>query len=283
VKPPPVITFLSDYGYRDEFVGVCHGVIARRCWPARIIDITHEIPRHDVRIGALTLRSALAFMPAGVHLAVVDPEVGAVGDRARRAVALRTAREDRLLVGPDNGLLALAAEAFDGVVEAVDIGRSPERLEPVSTTFQGRDVFAPVAAALAAGEQLAGVGEPIGVEDLRQLELSQAAVHDGRLRVHVLHVDHFGNVILDATHEQLASVGVRLGQTLRVRTPEVRDGHDDGHEVRYTSTFADVASGELLLYEDGQRMAALAVNRGSAAEAIGVEAGSELWVFPARS
>src|SRR5580692_2831910 len=100
----PVIAFLSDYGHRDEFVGVCHGVIARRCPEARVIDITHGIPRHDVRTGALVLRSTSAFVPAGVWLAVVDPEVGATGARARRAVALRTA-DGQLLVGPDNGLL----------------------------------------------------------------------------------------------------------------------------------------------------------------------------------
>src|SRR5271167_9630 len=97
----PSITFLSDYGHLDEFVGVCHGVIARRCPQARVIDISHAIPRHDVRSGALVLRDALAYMPAGVHLAVVDPEVGAVGPQARRAVALRAAQEDQLLVGPD--------------------------------------------------------------------------------------------------------------------------------------------------------------------------------------
>ena len=107
---PPVITFLSDYGLLDEFVGVCHGVIARRCPSARVIDLTHSIPRHDVRSGAIVLRSALPFLPAGVHLAIVDPGVSAVGRHARRAVALRTVEQDHLLVGPDNGLLMPAAE-----------------------------------------------------------------------------------------------------------------------------------------------------------------------------
>src|SRR4029077_1301075 len=148
----PLITFLSDYGQLDEFAGVCHGVIARRCPAARVIDITHAIPPHDVRAGALVLADALPFMPAGVHLAVVDPGVGVAGAGARRAVALRTAEQRRLLVGPDNGLLMLAAERFAGVSEAVDGGTSRERLKPLSRTFHGRDVFAPVAAALAGGE-----------------------------------------------------------------------------------------------------------------------------------
>jgi hypothetical protein len=127
--PPPFITFLSDYGLVDEFVGICHGVIATICPEARVIDLTHGVPRHNVRAGGLILRGALPYMPAGVHLAVVDPDVGA----ARRAVALRLG-DGRLLVGPDNGLLWLAAEAGGGVVEAVDIARSPFRLEPVSAT-----------------------------------------------------------------------------------------------------------------------------------------------------
>ena len=102
----PVITFLSDYGLQDDFVGVCHGVMARVAPDARVIDVSHGVPRHDVRAGALILRRALPSMPPGVHLAVVDPAVGT----ARRAIAVRTAEEDRLLVGPDNGLLSLAAD-----------------------------------------------------------------------------------------------------------------------------------------------------------------------------
>jgi S-adenosyl-L-methionine hydrolase (adenosine-forming) len=270
-----IITFLSDYGYRDEFVGVCHGVIARRCPTARVIDLTHAIPRHDLRTGAEVLRGAVPYMPAGVHIAVVDPDVGAVGALARRAVALRTAEEDRLLVGPDNGLLIPAAELLGGAIEAVDIGRSPERLEPVSHTFHGRDIFAPVAGALAAGARLAAVGEPLAVDELHRLELPSAHLGDGLLRAHVLRWDNFGNLILDADREQLAVLGVGLGETVTV-------GHAGRiHTVRYGSTFADVPAGELLLYEDAQRMLALAVNRGSAADLLGAERDDELVVRPA--
>jgi hypothetical protein len=272
---PPVITFLSDYGYHDEFVGVCHGVIARRCPTARVIDLTHAIPRHDVRTGAEVLRAALPYTPAGVLLAVVDPDVGAVGARARRAVALRSAEQDRVLVGPDNGLLMPAAELLGGAIEAVDIGRSPERLEPVSRTFHGRDIFAPVAGALAAGARLDAVGESLAVDQLRPLELASAQLGGGVLRAHVLRFDSFGNVILDADAGQLAALGVGLGETMTV-------GHAGRvHTVRYASTFADVPVGELLGYEDAQRMLALAVNRGSAAELLQAERGDELVVRPA--
>jgi S-adenosyl-L-methionine hydrolase (adenosine-forming) len=269
----PIITFLSDYGYRDEFVGICHGVIARRCPEARVIDITHGIPRHDIQIAALTLASALTHMPAGVHLAVVDPEVGARGEGARRAVALRTAHEDRLLVGPDNGLLTLSSERLGGIVEAIDIGRSPERLEPVSATFHGRDIFAPVAAALAAGAPLADMGEPLDIEELRRLDLSHARVQGERLHTHVLGHDHFGNLTLDASGGQLAQIGLRLGHQLELQIAGRR------HRARYASTFADLKPDELLLYEDSRQMIALAVNRGSAAETLlaGSDAELEMW------
>jgi hypothetical protein len=265
--PAPLIAFLSDYGLQDEFVGVCHGVIARRCPAARVIDLTHAIPRHDARAGALVLRSALDYVPADVWLAVVDPQVGATGAQARRAVALRSAA-GALLVGPDNGLLMPAAEHLGGVVEALDIGRSHERLEPVSATFQGRDVFAPVAAALADGA-------PLAIEELRALELPAARLADGALLVHVLRGDQFGNLVLDAAHDQLAALGLRLGQTVAVELGGTE------HAARYAATFADVAAGELLLYEDAERMAALAVNRGSAAAVLGAQSGAELRLRPA--
>lgn len=270
----PVITFLSDYGLLDEFVGVCHGVMARRCPNARVIDLTHSIPRHDVRAGAIVLRSALPYLPAGVHLAIVDPGVSAVGRHARRGVAMRTVEHDHLLVGPDNGLLMPAAERLAGVAEAVDIGESPERLQPVSRTFHGRDIFSPVAAALAAGAPLSAVGEPLAVEQLRRFGLPTAQLNGGSLTVHVLRGDTFGNLILDATEEHLLSLGVMPGDTLMINhAGAVRT-------ARYAATFAEVTPGELLIYEDATRMVALAVNRGSAAQLLGAGADAEMTVRP---
>ncbi len=307
----PIVTFLSDYGLQDEFVGVCHAVIVRRCPAARIVDVTHAIDRHDVRSGALALASALPYLPVGVHLGVVDPEVGAGGDHARRAVAVRCANDQQLLVGPDNGLLALAIEQLGGALEAVEIGRSPERLEPVSATFHGRDIFAPVAAALADGAPLAGLGEPLAIERLQTLQLPAAHVDEDGLHVHALHFDHFGNVTLDADHEQLAQAALRLGAEVAVEvvgspsevavevdgspskvsaegdsspsevSAEVGAGGGERRCARYARTFADVAPGELLLYEDARRKAALAVNRGSARDALGLELDVELLVRPA--
>ncbi|HWX74055.1 MAG TPA: SAM-dependent chlorinase/fluorinase, partial [Solirubrobacteraceae bacterium] len=213
----PLITFLSDYGLEDEFVGVCHGVIARRCPRARVIDLTHGIPPCDVRVGALALAAALPYVPAGVHLAVVDPGVGARGAGARRALALRTAAAERLLVGPDNGLLLLAAERFGGVARAFDISASPERAPGAARTFDGRDLFAPVAAALAAGRAPEELGSEVAAAELCRLELPRARRAGDALVAHVLRSDRFGNLILDATPEQLAELGAPTGATLLVR------------------------------------------------------------------
>ncbi len=266
-----LVTLLTDYGVEDDFVGVCHAVIAGIAPDARVVDLTHGIPRHDVRTGGLVLRRSLPYAPPGVHVAVVDPEVGG----RRRAIAVRCAEEDRLLVGPDNGLLLPAAERFGGVVEAVELGESPHRLRPVSATFHGRDLFAPVAAHLAAGAPLAGAGQPLEPGELVQLELPTARVEGEELVTHVLAIDRFGNLALDADHEQLTASGLRVGQQMIVAI----DGEE--HDAHHARTFTDVEAGELLLYEDAYRTLALAVNRGSAADRIAVGLDDELRIRPA--
>jgi S-adenosylmethionine hydrolase len=264
----PVITLLSDYGLDDDFVGICHGVIAGICPDARVIDITHGVPRHDIRSGALLLRSALPYMPRGVHVAIVDPDVGA----QRRAVALRLA-DERVLVGPDNGLLMPAAEAGGGIVGAVDIARSRFRLEPVSATFHGRDIFAPVAAQLASGVAFAEVGEPVDAAELVALELPRARLEGNMVVAHAVYIDRFGNVQLDLDHEQLIGSGLRIGHevALAVRSGAV-------HGARYVRTFAEVGPGELLVYEDADRLLSVAVNHGNAAERLGVTIDDELQI-----
>ena len=260
------ITFLSDYGTADEFVGVVHAVIARQAPEARVIDLAHGIPRHGVLQGALTLARALPFAPRGVHLAVVDPWVGA----ARRAVALQTADEERLLVGPDNGLLLPAAERFGGIAAAVEISASPWRLEPVSATFHGRDIFAPVAARLAAGAPLAEAGTPLEPVELVPLDLPLPRREQGALRATVIGIDTFGNVSLLADHRDLEAAGLAIGRPVVVRA-----GADE-LTATYAHTFADVAPGDALVFEDAARMAAIAVNTGRAARRLDVRPGDEL-------
>ncbi len=262
----PVITFLSDYGLEDDFVGICHGVFATICPEARVIDITHGIARHDIRAGALVLSGALPYMPVGVHVAVVDPDVGA----ERRAVALRLA-DDRILIGPDNGLLSPAAGACGGSIEAVEITTSQFRLKPVSATFHGRDIFAPVAAQISAGAPLAEAGEPCDPEQLVRLELPRPRREQGTLIAHAMYIDRFGNVQLNVSHDDLADSGLRLGHRVKLEVP----GRDE-HEAHYARTFAEVDLDELLVYEDAYRKLAVAVSRGSAASRLGVAVDDEL-------
>jgi S-adenosyl-L-methionine hydrolase (adenosine-forming) len=264
-----IVTLLTDYGRQDDFVGVCHGVMRSIEPELCIIDITHGIRRYAVREGALVLRNTLPFMPVGVHMAVVDPQVGT----ERRAIALRTG-DGRTLVGPDNGLLSLAWERCGGVELAVDVTRSPHRLEPVSATFHGRDIFAPVTAHLAAGAQLADAGDPLDPAALAAVELPLPRSEDGTLVAHALVLDRFGNVGLNVGHEQLAGSGLTLGATIEVETGGER------YLAKYAQTFADVTAGELLVYEDSYRTLAVAINRGDAASTLGLRPDAEVRLRP---
>jgi S-adenosylmethionine hydrolase len=264
-----IVTFLTDYGLDDEFVGVCHGVMRRAAPNVPIVDITHGITRHGVREGALTLRNALPYTSPGVHVAVVDPQVGT----ERRAVGLRTA-DGRLLVGPDNGLLSLAWESCGGVELAVDVTRSPHRLEPVSATFHGRDIFAPVAAQLARGAELADAGEPVDPSELVVVDLPEPRTEDGALVAHALVVDRFGNVGLDVNHDDTSGTGITLGGTVEIEAGGER------YLATYAQTFADVRPGELIVYEDAYRTLAVAINRGDAAATLALRPDAEVRLRP---
>jgi S-adenosyl-L-methionine hydrolase (adenosine-forming) len=265
------ITFLSDYGYEDEFAGVCRAVIARIAPDAAVIDLTHGIPRHAVEQGAVVLANALPFAPAGVHLAVVDPGVGS----PRRAVAVGVATEDRVLVGPDNGLLWPAIERFGGATEAVDVSLSDLRLEPISATFHGRDVFAPVAAHLAQGMSLPEAGEGIDPDSLIRIQAPEPTIEAGRVTAHVRALDRFGNAELDLADRHLPQTGLRMGSPVAVEVAGT------AHEAVFTLTFADVPDGGLLLYEDSNGSLAIAMNRGDAASELGLELGAEVILRPA--
>src|SRR5436309_4599724 len=234
-----IVTLLTDYGYDDEFAGVCRGVIATITPEAQVIDITHGVPRHGVREGAVALRNSLGYFPVGVHVAVVDPQVGT----ERRAVAVRCG-DGRILVGPDNGVLSLAWERARGAVEAVDISRSAFRLEPVSATFHGRDVFVPVAARLVAGAELLEAGEPLDPAELRVLDLPTPSVDSSLALGHALLVDRYGNVSLDMGHSDLLALGLTLGAPVSVAV------RGQEREAVFVHTFADVPDVALILYED---------------------------------
>lgn len=257
------IVFLSDFGLEDEFVGVCHGVMARLAPEAPVIDLTHGVPVGDVLRGALVLADNLPFMPAdAVHLAVVDPGVGSV----RRAVAVEDPRGGAF-VGPDNGVLSLAwAEEPEGL-RAHEVTPSGVR----SDTFHGRDVFAPAAARLAAGAAVTSLGPRVDPASLVRLERPRASFHGGVASCRVLGVDHFGNVQLVLTKDELRQLG---GARLMLRMNGVE------YELPVARTFSDVAPGEALVFVDSTGRVAVAVNGGSAAERFGLRRGDPAEVGP---
>jgi S-adenosylmethionine hydrolase len=264
------LSFLSDYGHGDEFVGVCHGVVQRIAPGAVVIDLTHDVPRHEVRLGALSLQNAIPYLPKGVHIAVVDPGVGS----HRRPVALR-ASDGNLFVGPDNGLLWPAAETCGGVVQAIDIAESSHRLEPVSATFHGRDLFAPVAAHLALGAPFEDAGQALDPGTLERLELPPPELlSDGRIRTRVVAVDSFGNLQLNLRADDMHASGFELGDCVEVLSRR-RTG-----EAVYARTFADVGERQAVIIEDSSGRIAVAVNQGRAAGALGVGADAELLLQP---
>jgi S-adenosyl-L-methionine hydrolase (adenosine-forming) len=264
------ITFLSDYGYEDEFAGVCRAVISQIAPEAPLIDLTHGIAREDVRQGAIALANALPLCPPGVHLAVVDPGVGS----ARRAVAV-AAGEGRFLVGPDNGLLSRALDRLGGATAAAaELSRSPFRLEPLSATFHGRDVFAPVAAHLALGATLTEAGEPVDPASLVPLDLPAPEIGADEVIAHAIHRDGFGNVTLNLDATMLADGPLRPGERLEVRAPDGR------FEALWARTFADVEPADVLLFEDSSGALAIAVSGGSAAGLLDLSRDSPVTLRP---
>lgn len=249
------ITFMSDFGLDDEFVGVVHGVIATLAPSCRVIDLTHRIPRGDVQSGALALLRAVQYMPVGVILAVVDPGVGT----ARKAVALDTRRG--YLVGPDNGLLSPAAAFLGGATAAYSIENPDVILPSRGRTFDGRDRFAPAAAVLAAGEAMpADLGPEIDPGALTPLLLPLSEVSDGQVAGQAWWVDGYGNVQTNISPEDLEEAGMAPGGRLAVRVGLMRYG------APWVDAYAEVEEGRPLLHVDSAGLMALAVRGGRADE-----------------
>lgn len=263
-----VITLLTDYGLEDGFVAACHGVIAGIAPEARIIDVGHLVPAGDVRRGAAILAQTVPYLPAGVHVAVVDPAVGTT----RRAVVVRAG--ERLFVGPDNGVLSWAVHAAGGARSAYEITNEDLFLKPVSPTFHGRDIFAPVAAHLCAGRAPSDVGAEISTSMLVSLPAPTSRLRDGAAEGEVLSVDRHGNVQLSITAVDLSVLGARLGDTLAVQLGRRQMA------VPYRETFAAVPPGDLVAFADSAGLVALAVNAGDAAERLGLPPGAHVRLSP---
>lgn len=251
------ITFLSDYGHDDAFVGVCHGVIARTAPDVRVIDVCHEIAPQDVEMGATMLASAVDYLPTAVHLAIVDPGVGT----SRRGVAVLTA-QGSITVGPDNGVASLAWAELGGAIKAHCIDNTSLWLPTPSKTFHGRDIFAPVAAHLASGAPFSEVGEEVDPDSLVRLTLRDPTVDDDHVHGEVRSVDHFGNLSLNMHRSDLESAGMNLGDVVELRM------QGRTLQVPFTVTFGEVEPGRTAVCEDSYRHITIAVNLGHAAKTL---------------
>ena len=267
------IVFLSDFGYRNEWVGICHAVMNRIAPGSPIVDLSHGVPPLDVRGGAVLLVDSLPYLSAdAVLLAIVDPSVG-----RDRDVALE-AKGGRLVVGPDNGLLAPAVTALGGVARAVEITSPEIVLTPISPSFHARDVLAPAAAHLAAGVDLETLGAAIEPTTLAELTIPEPTVGRGKIECEVLDLNRFGNVLLNVREPQLAESGLEGADAIQV------DATSGSGRAAWVSTYSDVESGDWGIIVDPRGwLLVIRGNPANAAEGLGsVSPGDPIWLTAAR-
>ena len=263
---PQWLTFLSDYGHEDAFLGVCKGVIARTAPEVRVLDVLHLVAPQDVEQGAAVLASAVPYLPArSVHLALVDP----FRATPARGVAVRTA-DGSTFVSPDNGLTSLAWDACGGAVEAHVLDNAALWHPTPARTFRGRDVFSPVAARLAAGLALAEVGTAVDVDELERLAVRLPTVEADHVHGEVVQVDHFGNLTLNLERAHLEQAGITLGDEVELRCS------GKSLVVPFLLTYGEVGRGRLAVCEDSFRTVTVAVNQGSAAQRLRAGRGEPL-------
>lgn len=260
------ISFLSDYGLSDEFVGVVKSVVRSIAPDVAVVDITHDVAPHDVRAGGLALARSAQYLVPGVVLAVVDPGVG--GDR--RAVAVEVGDGTSVLFGPDNGLLAPAVAMVGGATRAVELTADRYHLESPGPTFAGRDVFAPAAAHLCLGVGLDELGTPIPVHSLTPGVLPVSRADGELIHAEVLWIDRFGNLQLNLDPAEIEP----MGNALRLTAGDI------GRNACQVKSFSDLGSGELGVLVDSYGLVAIAANRGSAALELNCVEGDSVTVEP---
>ena len=256
------VSFLSDYGTVDEFVGVVKSVIRDLAPHAVVIDLTHEIPPHDVRAGSLALARSIQYVAPGIVLAVVDPGVGT----ARRAVAVEVADGAGVVVGPDNGLLASAVAMAGGAGRAVELSNELYHLPAPGPTFAGRDIFAPAAAHLCNGVELTELGPAIDPAGLLPGILPLSRVEEGRLVAEVLWVDRFGNLQLNVSEEDIEAMGDRIAVRF----------HDTVRTAQRADTYGEIKPGAVGLVVDSYGLLSLCLDRHSAAAELGLGPSDEV-------
>lgn len=260
------ISFLSDYGTTDEFVGVVHSVIRQLSPDVGVIDVTHEIAPYDVKSASLTLARSAQYLAPGVVLAIVDPGVGT----ARRAVAIEVTGGEAVFVGPDNGLLAAAVAMVGGATRAVELTNPDYQLAAPGPTFAGRDIFAPAAAHICRGVDLGELGPEVDPLSLLPGTMPITREVDGTLFAEVLWVDRYGNLQLNVDPAEIEAWGERLELRFHGRTRSA------GRQGAY----AGVGVGDIGLVVDSYGLISVGANRSSAAEELGIRAGDEVVLAP---
>jgi hypothetical protein len=267
------IVFLSDFGYRNEWVGICHAVMNRVAPASSIVDLSHGVPPLDVQNGALLLVDSLPYLGAeAILLAIVDPSVG-----RDRDVALES-NDGRLLVGPDNGILLPAATALGGVARAVEITSPDVVLTPISPSFHARDVLAPAAAQLAVGFTFDALGPAVDPASLATIKIPEPAVEQGKIECEVLDLNRFGNVLLNVRAADVAASGLDTADAVQV------DATSGAARAHWVSTYADVDSGDWgLMFDPRGWVLVFRGNPGNAAEGLGsVGSGDPIWLTTPR-
>ena len=265
------ISFLSDFGRDDEFVGVVHGVIARIAPDVRVIDIGHDFAQGDIRAGALALMRAIQYLPQGVALAVIDPGVGT----ERRAIAART--EWGTLIGPDNGLLAPAVAMVGGADKIVSIENPEVQLPAPGATFHGRDLFGPAAAVIASGQAtLEELGPEVDPDSVVPLMLPLVEHSEDAVIGEVLWVDHFGNCQLNITPQDLQLIGIGPGTDIVLKIASAE------FAIEWVDAYGNVEEGEGLLHIDSYGQIAVAVRNGSAVDSYPLTAGTAVTIRSGR-
>lgn len=268
------ITLLTDFGPGSPFVGVCHAVAQRLAPGVPVIDLAHDVPPCDVRCGAIVLAHALPHLPPGVHVAVVDPGVGTARPRVAAVAG------DHAFVGPDNGVLSFALAAAGGAERAVLLDDDRFWWDRRSTTFDGRDVFVPVAAHLARGTPLESLGSSLPPSSLACLPEPIARLEGRSALVEVLVADRFGNLQTAGREELLERIGVAAGEELLVERVPTAGAEPAPRRARRVRTFGDADPGELVVLLDSDARVALAVNLGSAHTALGISPGELVRLRP---
>ena len=276
------ITFASDFGLADEFVGVVHSVLWRLAPGCRVLDLSHYIPAHDIRSGARLLQRSIAWIPDGALLAVVDPGVG--GTRRPVAVVPRE-RPDLLMVGPDNGLLWPALAELGGPLRGVqlELRKRPGAARSAALagrTFDGRDLFAPAAAGWCNGSALADLGEPLAVSSLVELPAAGVALGSDWLSAEVTWIDRFGNVELAATADQCSHLGCEL--EIAVERPTGGPAGSPSFRAAMVGCFSALGEGRLGVMRDSSGMAAVVMNESSASAELDVAVGDHIVLRTAR-